>query len=70
MDENNVRPQVQTIRCKIETCAHNTPDHYCALQSICVKACRPSNCLNVANRSDSMCENFVRREGFDSMQKR
>ena len=70
MNQNNVRPQVQTIRCQIETCVYNTPDHYCALPSICIKACRPSNCLNVSNRRDSMCENFVRRERSILEQKR
>lgn len=60
--QNNSRPPVQTIRCQIETCVYNTPDHFCSLPSICVRACRPCSCINVNNRSDSMCENFVRRE--------
>lgn len=52
----------QTIRCQIESCQHNAPDHYCQLNAIKVAPCSPNRCDNVTNRSDSMCENFEKKD--------
>ncbi|MBQ9941865.1 MAG: hypothetical protein IJP03_02525 [Christensenellaceae bacterium] len=55
-------PQNQTIKCQIESCAHNSPDHFCRLNCICVHPCKPCDCDSVTHRSESMCANFRYKE--------
>lgn len=52
----------QVIRCQIESCIHNSPDHFCQLRTIKVTPCAPKSFDNVANKSDSMCSNFQKKE--------
>ena len=37
----------QTIKCQIESCSHNSPDHYCQLREIRVSPCGNCGCSNV-----------------------
>jgi len=53
----------QVIRCLIESCIYNSPDHYCILNSIKVAPCAPKDSDSVKHKSDSMCSNFVKKEG-------
>lgn len=52
----------QVVRCQIESCRHNSPDHYCQLTSIHVAPCAPRQCGNVANKRESMCASFEKKE--------
>ena len=52
----------QLIKCQIESCIYNAPDHRCTLNSITVSPCAPMDSDGVAYRSDSMCANFVKKE--------
>lgn len=51
----------QTIKCQIESCAHNSPDHFCNLKSINVCPCKPCDCDSVTEKSESMCASFEER---------
>lgn len=51
----------QIIKCRIESCAHNSPDHRCELHSIDVCPCRPCDCDSVSDKSESMCASFVEK---------
>ncbi len=54
----------QVIKCLIETCVYNSPDHYCTLNCIMVAPCAPKDSDSVMYRSDSMCSNFKKKEGI------
>ena len=47
----------QTVKCKIESCTHNTPDHHCSLKAITVCPCG-CGCDGVKEKSGSMCASF------------
>ena len=48
----------QSIRCQIESCEHNSPDHYCALNEIKVCPCDNCGCSSVSEKEQSMCASF------------
>ena len=55
----------QTIKCQIESCLHNGPDHYCALTEINVCPCNDRSCSAVSRKEQSMCSSFHERpRGF------
>ena len=57
--------KVQTIKCQIESCLHNGPDHYCELKEIRICPCAPCGCSSVAEKEQSMCADFHQRpRGF------
>lgn len=51
----------QVIKCQIESCVHNAPDHYCKLNEIRICPCHPCGCSSVCEREQSMCANFRER---------
>ncbi len=48
----------QTIRCQIESCSYNSPDHYCQLREIKVSPCGNCGCSSVSEKEQSMCASF------------
>jgi len=46
------------IKCDIESCAHNAPDHCCRLDTVNICACSPCDCDDVHACRDSMCASF------------
>ena len=52
----------QTIKCQVESCAFNAPDHYCQLKEIKVCACRPCDCDSVSIKEESMCDSFQEKD--------
>lgn len=54
--------QSQRIKCRIESCRFNSPDHFCELKSIVVAPCRASAFDNVSDKSQSMCSNFEEKD--------
>jgi len=57
-----MKTPAQVIKCQIESCVHNSPDHYCQLRSISIHPCKPYDCDTVAHKSDSMCANFEKKD--------
>ena len=56
-----MKAPVQVIKCQIESCIHNSPDHFCELRSITVCPCKPCDCDSVQEKSQSMCASFEER---------
>ena len=52
----------QKIKCGIESCRHNKPDHYCALSSISVCPYDGCGCDDVHNCQESMCGSFEKKD--------
>ena len=50
----------QTIRCRIDTCVHNSPDHFCRLSHVTILPCGKS-AGSVADKPESMCADFEKR---------
>jgi len=48
----------QIIKCQIESCSHNSPDHYCQLREIKVSPCGNCGCSSVSEKEQSMCASF------------
>ena len=53
-----MKAPVQVIKCQIESCVHNTPDHFCDKRCINVCPCKPCDCDSVTNKDQSMCSDF------------
>lgn len=52
----------QCIKCHIESCAHNRPDHYCRLHEIMVSPCAGCGCSGVSQKEQSMCASFAEKQ--------
>ena len=52
----------QTIKCQIESCIYNAPDHYCKRKSIVVTPCGRNDCDSVSEKSESMCADFEEKK--------
>lgn len=55
----------QIIKCRIESCIHNRPDHRCSLGEINVSPCGACGCSTVKEKEQSMCASFAEKQrGF------
>ena len=50
--------QDQTIRCRIESCVYNSPDHYCTRKTITVAPLSGERPDRVTSMKESCCADF------------
>ena len=51
----------QKVKCQIESCCHNKPDHYCDLSCVNVCPCG-CGCDDVHQKGESMCADFEEKD--------